>query len=821
MKKLHLICNAHLDPVWQWQWNEGAAAAISTFRVAAAFCEQFDGFVFNHNEALLYMWTKEYEPALFARIQKLVREGRWHIMGGWFLQPDCNLPSGESLARQILVGRRFFQEQFGVQPTTAVNFDSFGHTRGLVQILRQSGYDSYVFMRPDPHPERLATLPQLFTWEGFAGSSVHGYRLETGYNTNYGKAAAAIDDCIRRHPDKEIALKCWGIGDHGGGPSRLDLLDVTELIARSDTVETLHSTPEAYFADAVPGMVGGAHSDSLIPSMVGCYTSMAQVKSLHRRLENRLFLTEKIVSIAASQRLMEYPAERLADAQYDLLFNEFHDVVTGTIVKPSEDETVRMLHHGLEICDRLYNKAFFALSAGQPEALDGEIPILIYNPHPYPITDVFGCEFMLADQNWGEGFTVCRMRQKGVYIPCQIEKEDGNVPLDWRKRVAFEATLPPMSMCRFDCELYQIEKRVTYAGLFAGEDILFDNDALSVRVGRRSGLLESYRVGGIELLAGPVSLQVFADNEDPWRMNDVRIDRLLGQFTPMDEARAAEFAGVHADRLPALHVVENGDVRLVVEGLYEWNHSAARVLYRLPKRGTAVELEITVYWAEMEKMLKLALPSVLTDGAFLGQTAFGANALAADGTEQAAQQWFLARNAGQAFGLVNTGVYGCSMRDGVLYQNLLRSTAYTGHPLPGRTILMPDRFSYHLDQGERVFSCTLFGGQASDALVRIDRLAEQKNQKPAALCLFPSGLGTLPGSPLLVGGARADAFKRAEDGNGWILRLFNPDDRPAQAKIDCRLFGYSFQTALQPFEVRTYRLTADGERAVLLTEQAL
>ena len=148
MKKIDLLCNAHLDPVWLWEWEEGAAEAISTFRVAADLCEQYDNFVFNHNEALLYRWVEEYEPALFARIQRLVQEGKWHIMGGWYLQPDCNMPSGESFVRQILVGRRYFQDKFDVQPTTAINFDPFGHTRGLVQIMAKSGYDSYIFCRP-------------------------------------------------------------------------------------------------------------------------------------------------------------------------------------------------------------------------------------------------------------------------------------------------------------------------------------------------------------------------------------------------------------------------------------------------------------------------------------------------------------------------------------------------------------------------------------------------------------------------------------------------------------------------------------------------
>ena len=105
-KRVHLICNAHLDPIWLWEWQEGAAEALSTFRTAADLCEEFDGFVFNHNEAVLYRWVAEYEPELFERIRRLVAAGKWHIMGGWYLQPDCNMPSGESFARQAIIGKQ-------------------------------------------------------------------------------------------------------------------------------------------------------------------------------------------------------------------------------------------------------------------------------------------------------------------------------------------------------------------------------------------------------------------------------------------------------------------------------------------------------------------------------------------------------------------------------------------------------------------------------------------------------------------------------------------------------------------------------------------
>ncbi len=192
---VHLICNAHLDPVWLWEWEEGAATAISTFRTAADLCEEFDTFVFNHNEAILYRWVEEYEPALFERIQRLVKAGRWHIMGGWYLQPDCNMPSGESFVRQILLGRRYFAEKFGARPTTAINFDPFGHTRGLVQILARSGFNSYIVCRPDAND--CPTPDGPYWWEGYDGSRVRVLRPRQWYNSPLGKARLKVEQYLK------------------------------------------------------------------------------------------------------------------------------------------------------------------------------------------------------------------------------------------------------------------------------------------------------------------------------------------------------------------------------------------------------------------------------------------------------------------------------------------------------------------------------------------------------------------------------------------------------------------------------------------------
>ena len=225
-KRIHLICNAHLDPVWQWEWEEGAAEALSTFRVAARLCEEYGDFVFNHNEAILYQWVEEYEPALFEKIQQLVAAGKWHIMGGTYLQPDCNMPSGEGQIRQILAGRRYFMDKFGVRPTTSVNFDAFGHSRGQVQILKKCGYDSTIFGRPFPS---FVELPgEEFRWVGYDGSEIMGRRF-VGYNSFLGKATEKIQKYIDKCPEDDFTLCLWGVGNHGGGPSKKDLEDIARL----------------------------------------------------------------------------------------------------------------------------------------------------------------------------------------------------------------------------------------------------------------------------------------------------------------------------------------------------------------------------------------------------------------------------------------------------------------------------------------------------------------------------------------------------------------------------------------------------------------
>ena len=387
VRKLYLICNAHLDPVWLWQWREGAAEAVSTFRIAADFCEEFDGFVFNHNEALLYEWVEEYEPALFQRIQRLVKEKKWHIMGGWYLQPDCVMPSGESLTRQIETGRKYFLEKFGVTPTTAINFDPFGHTRGLVQIMKKAGYDSYIFMRGEMDYGD-------FIWKGFDGSEILCHKIYGGYNTLKGQALDKIKGFLEEHKTEDNAMLLWGIGNHGGGPSRKDLEDIRAFVSARQDISLCHATPEAYFK-TVDKTELRVLDHSLVHCMVGCYTSMVRIKQQHRRIENQLARCEKMLLHSG----VTYSEAMLKDAEKSLLFSEFHDILPGSMIKPAEEDSLRLLSHAGELLDRMEAKAFFSLCGGQPKARENEIPILVYNPMPWPVETEIEVEYQPANQN--------------------------------------------------------------------------------------------------------------------------------------------------------------------------------------------------------------------------------------------------------------------------------------------------------------------------------------------------------------------------------------------------------------------------------------
>ena len=810
-KDLHLICNAHIDPVWQWEWEEGACETLSTFRVAAKFCREFDGFIFCHNEALLYQWVEEYEPSLFEEIKELVKLGKWHIMGGWHLQPDCNMPSGEGFVRNILVGRNYFYEKFGIKPTTAINFDPFGHTRGLVQILAKSGYDSYLFCRPN---RSFCYLPsEQFRWIGYDGSEVIGARSAEGYGTTMGKATDKIDKTVSRINKQNGGLDfcLWGIGDHGGGPSRMDLLAIADKLDEweREGVHVIHSTPESYFSKfTVSQKELPVHEGDLNLWAPGCYTSQVRVKQKYRQLENELFACEKMCSALAMTSDFSYPEEKFGEVLYDLLMIQFHDALPGSSIQEVEETALRMADHGLEILSRIRAKAFFALSRNEMPAKEGEIPIVAYNPHPYEVEADFECEFVLADQNRTGTYFMPTVYQNGVEIPSQPEKERSNIPIDWRKKVVFHATLPPMQTFRFDCHLNEIAEKPCVLTHENDDYIIFDSPAMQVEINKKTGLIDSCIINGKQYLEqNAFSIDVYQDDEDPWGMRVNGWREKIDEFRLLTKTEASTFSALCVEN-PSVRCIENGAVRTIVEAVFGYSASKAIIRYHLSKHRPSIELDIRIINADKKKMYKLAIPFAMCDAKIFAEVAFGEELFKTGGIENVHQKYVRVEGSDKVATLYNDGVYASSVESNRLLVSLIRSPAYCEHPIGDMTILPQDRHSAYIDQGERRFSFKLIFEKES---VSNGIAAQTYNEKPVVLSFFPSGADGVmtkktPTLSLDGGAIMLSALKKAEKESGFIARLFNPKNQSAECRLKCPVLKIDCSLSFGAFECKTFRI---------------
>jgi alpha-mannosidase len=840
-RSLVLVCNSHIDPVWLWPWEEGLAATLATFRAAADLCERVDDFVFCHNEALLYMWVEEHEPPLFARIQRLVGDRRWHIMGGWYLQPDCNLPSGESLVRQILVGKQYFLDRFGVEPRVGVNLDPFGHTRGLVQILAKSGYDGYLFCRPDA---RFLDLPSDdFLWVGHDGSTVVAHRAREHYNSELGKARAKVEQWLAACPDRRRGLLLWGVGNHGGGPSRQDLRAIAEAQATCATRAIAHGRPEDYLAQVQADLVELPRVESdLNPWAVGCYTSMATVKQAHVRLEHAVFAAEKMLAGAVLQGLLPYPHAALRDALEALLFCQFHDILPGECVQEVEQQAMTRLAHGLDIVSRLRARAFFALVAGEAKAAEGEYPIFVHNHHPFAVDETIVCEFQPPEPNVNPAvFWLPELRgASGAIVPLQLEKESCNIQCDQRKRIAFRARLAPSAMARFSCRLPEVEAvlKPQQAGLkpcsaterdavaeqerttAAEQDfspaccpaaLFHQSDRMVAEIDLATGLLTRYAVDGVDYFAadrGGFRALVMKDSADPWGMKVRAFRDVVGEFRLMSPAEAAAFAGVQGPALPPVRIIERGPVRTIVEALFAFNRSALCLRYKLPATGSEVEVEARVSWGERDRLLKLAVPTRFAGGLVRSQTAYGADDQCRLDDELVGHRWvsLVSPDGAHALTLINDGTYGFDVRDGDLRVSLLRAPAYAGHPVDDVTpITRQDRYEPREDQGDHTFRFWLNGGPADERRAAVDREATVRNDGLMAVCAFPPGprRATVPAVVIDDAAIQLGAMKISEDGRALIVRLFEPTGQPRRTRVRVPPLDVVCEVALGAFEIRT------------------
>ena len=436
-KTLHMIGNAHLDPVWLWQWQEGFQEAKATFRSALDRINESPEFLFTSSSAALYEWVEHNDPAMFEAIKARIAEGRWHIADGWWIQPDCNLPGGESFVRQGLYGQRYFKEKFGVTATVGYNVDSFGHHAMLPQILKKSGLDHYVFRRPSPQEKGLPG--PCFWWESDDGSRVLAFRIPYEYCTWGKDLEKYVRRCLGELKDPVRQLMCfYGVGNHGGGPTRENIESIHRMRHDPALPRLIFSTPERYFAavlaDEIPFPV--VH-DELQHHASGCYAAHSGMKRWNRRAENLLIAAEKFSAIAERVTGQPYPLD-FAQAWKNVPFNQFHDILAGTSIEPAYEDARDTYGEAIAIARRNLNFAIQSLSWNiDIEHEEGMKPVVVFNPHAWagkmPVELEFG----------GLQATDILVDDEGLPVPMQTVQSRATVS-GARQRLSFVADLPAM-----------------------------------------------------------------------------------------------------------------------------------------------------------------------------------------------------------------------------------------------------------------------------------------------------------------------------------------------------------------------------------------
>jgi alpha-mannosidase len=827
---IHMIGNAHIDPIWLWTVEEGRKEVSDTCLSAIDRMTEAPAFTFTRSSASAYRWIEEDDPELFKKIQQRVREGRWSIVNGWWEQPDCNTPAGESFVRHSLYGKRYFREKFGVDVTVGYNVDSFGHNGMLPQILKKSGLKYYIFFRPSPEEKELPG--SVFWWESPDGSRVLACRPPLHY-CSYGemtpveKRIRAVTDLFQT-PLKDV-LCFYGVGNHGGGPTKEDIKTILRLSAESELPRIEFSTVERFFERVLRVTKNlPVVSEDLQYFSRGCYTSLSAVKKYNRKCETLLLTAEKFSTLAYRFAGSPYPLEELTSAWKNVLFNQFHDALGGTCIPAAYPDVYTMYEKSLSDARRALDTALHAL-ASNVHTLGHGLPILVFNQTSWPRSSLV--EISLPVKVPPLGLQIHDDEGKPVYIQevktNTREGEDGlnvtflaDVPaLGYRLyRAVYEYT---ESAARkkffFDVPLWKLRGWKDYmppappvgpvipaqtSPLSVTGEIL-ENEYYRIKIDAATGCLSSIhdKANGVEVLSAQGNrLLVLTDTSDTWGMKDKEWRDVIGEFRP--EGR--------------FEITELGPVRIAVRLRSRYENSTAIQDILLSSGSRQIECRLTVDWREKHKMLKVSFPLNLRNPIATCQIPYGFTVRPTNGEEQPCQAWIdvggLARDdKGQTIpygmSLLNNCKYGFDVKGAEMRMTILRSPLYAYFT---DATLEPGKNYEYVDQGIQtlVYALLPHAGDWRDA--ETVRAAEELNNPLIALVepLHRGKLGPLSSflecSPSNV---VCTVLKKAEDSDNLIIRLYETSGRNTTATVAFPSLKIRERVRLGHHEIKTLKLS--------------
>jgi alpha-mannosidase len=773
------------------------SVVLSTFRSALDRMNENPDFTFTASSAQFYEWVAQADPKMMEEIRQRVKEGRWDVVGGWWVEPDVNIPNGESLVRQGLYAQQVFQHLFGRRMEIAFNPDAFGHPGTLPQILKLQGMHAFVFMRPLRNEK---TLPgPLFWWQSPDGSRVLAYRIPIAYGSGSDGVASRLHEIMADYPGPlQNLLAFYGAGDHGGGPTKVNINSINDIQKQSGAPGVLFSTPSRYFDEVgkLPNLPTVA--DELQHVAVGCYTAEAEIKKNNRAAEAALATGEKMAVMGSLLAGSKYPAVDFAESWEKVLRMQFHDSLAGTALPEQYDVARAAYGYALEVADQAINLAAEKIAWQIPTTDPNSEYLVVFNPHAWDAKLNVEYDLGFAFENDLQVPNSLLEDERGHPIPHQWTQ--ASTITDHRVKLVFSAPVPAFGYRQFrlrkvqpgpqpasplhasEKELENEHLRVTFAD--DGTLAIYDKDAKA----------EVFRGG-----RGGARAVVLNDTSDTWS-HDVRdYTKEVGAFSNA-----------------SIRVLENGPLRAAVRVRTRYGSSSLQTDWILSAGTRSLEARVLLDWHEHLKILKFSFPVDVQDPRPTYEIAYGYVVRKAEGEEDPGQRWvdLSGERAGSAYGLaiINDAKYGYSVQGNDLRVSIARGAIYAQH-LP-RHVDPQGQYLWQ-DQGEQTFRMLLMphAGTWQDAEV-VRRAEEFTAPVPVLYQGIHGGSRLLAASYLSVDAPNVvvSVVKKAEVCNDIIIRAYETAGRPVRATLDIGLMKRHWSGNFRPLEIKTLRVpTAGGE----------
>ncbi len=778
--KIHLVGNAHIDIAWLWRMAETMALTRNTYETVIQNMGEYPELTYAQSQAVTYDWIEKKHPELFQAIREKVQSGRWEIVGGMWVEPDCNLISGESWARQLLYGKKYFHEKFGVDVRIGWNPDSFGYNWNMPQIYKLGGIDTFITQKLWWNDTTV--FPHfLFNWQGVDGSTILTYMPPLSYASRLKltEVAHGVSKYEATTGLKE-SLILYGLGNHGGGPNR-EILDRVRGYGKLALAPRFaHTTPSPFLQQKRKEKLDlPLWQDELyLEYHQGTFTTQGAIKKNNRRSESLLAATEKLCSIAW---LLgdPYPREELEKCWKSALTLQFHDILPGSSITPVIRDALETYKKVQEELMLLQKNALGRIAAGIDTSKTEGAPLLVFNPLSWERDDAVSVRCPTAEISRDPEIWVTD--DSGREIPCEIGAKGD----DGLTEITFVAgRVPPLGyrVFRIASRGFNTMPRIRIKP-FSQKFGVLENAWLRLEIDPASGNLSSIfdKRQQRELVAAGEQankLWVYEDRPEDWDAWNIGY---TGRGWELNKADKVEL--VSSGPVKTVYRVDKSFLGLSKSREYpseDFPSSFFTQFITLYHDLDRVDIRTEADWWEDHLSLKACFAlDVKADKAFyeipfaaIGRTTRFETLWEKARYEVPALRWADLSDAKGGIALLNDSKHGHDIHGSVMKLSLLRSPSW------------PDPAA---DRGRHEFTYSLYPHAGAWNESQVVRRGQELNQPLIARLLVDPVAGPLPPAQSFfsVGGTGVvlDAVKLAEDGSGLVLRLYEANGKAGTAAV--------------------------------------